>query len=52
MGIEAGTVTRSFVDDVSYHEGHGEAYKSYGVDEEKGCIVIAWPDQYVGAGYG
>lgn len=37
-----------FVDDISYHEGHGEAYKNYGVDKEKGCVVIARPDQYVG----
>ena len=37
-----------FVDDISYHEGHGEAYKSYGVDKEKGCVVVARPDQYVG----
>jgi len=37
-----------FVDDISYHEGHGEAYKNYGVDKEKGGVVIARPDQYVG----
>ena len=37
-----------FVDDMSYHEGHGEAYKNYGVDKERGCVVIARPDQYVG----
>lgn len=37
-----------FVDDISYHEGHGEAYKNYGVDKERGCVVIARPDQYVG----
>lgn len=35
------------VDDISYHEGHGEAYKNYGVDREKGCCVIVRPDQYV-----
>ena len=37
-----------FVDDESYHEGHGEAYKNYGVDRETGCVVITRPDQYVG----
>ena len=37
-----------FVDDISYHEGHGEAYKNYGVDKENGCVVIARPDQHVG----
>ena len=36
-----------FVDDVSYHEGHGEAYQNYGVDRERGCVVILRPDQYV-----
>lgn len=37
-----------FVDDISYHEGHGEAYKNDGVNKEKGCVVIAHPDQHVG----
>lgn len=31
----------------SYHEGHGEAYKNYGVQPETGCAVILRPDQYV-----
>ena len=35
------------VDDESYHEGHGEAYKSYGIDPSRGCAVILRPDQYV-----
>ena len=34
-----------FVDDESYHEGHGEAYKNYGVDKETGCVVIIRPDR-------
>ena len=37
-----------FADDFSYHEGHGEAYKNYGVDKERGCVFIIRPDQYVG----
>lgn len=37
-----------FVDDESYHEGHGQAYKNYGVDKETGCVVIIRPDQPVG----
>ncbi|KAI2618404.1 putative phenol 2-monooxygenase [Hypoxylon sp. NC1633] len=37
-----------FVDDVSYHEGFGDAYANYGVDKERGCVVVARPDQYVG----
>lgn len=36
-----------FVDDQSYHEGHGEAYKNYGIDPKKGCAVILRPDQYI-----
>lgn len=37
-----------FVDDVSYHEGFGDAYNKYGVDKERGCVVVARPDQHVG----
>lgn len=37
-----------FVDDVSYHEGFGDAYKNYGVNRESGCVVAVRPDQYVG----
>ena len=36
-----------FVDDVSYHEGFGDAYKQYGIGKEHGCAVILRPDQYV-----
>ena len=36
-----------FVDDESYHEGHGHAYQNYGVAAEQGCAVILRPDQYV-----
>lgn len=34
-------------DDESYHEGHSEAYKNYGVSPKSGCAVILRPDQYV-----
>ena len=34
-----------FVDDESYHEGHGHAYENYGVNKETGCVVIVRPDQ-------
>ncbi|KAF2157678.1 phenol hydroxylase [Myriangium duriaei CBS 260.36] len=37
-----------FVDDMSYHEGHGEAYKNYGVDPVRGCVVAVRPDGYTG----
>ncbi|EYB25594.1 hypothetical protein SNK05_005848 [Fusarium graminearum] len=36
------------VDDVSYHEGYGNAYENYGVDKTRGCVVAVRPDQYVG----
>ncbi|CAO2652765.1 Nn.00g021760.m01.CDS01 [Neocucurbitaria sp. VM-36] len=37
-----------YVDDVSYHEGFGDAYTGYGVNRETGCVVVTRPDQYVG----
>jgi phenol 2-monooxygenase len=37
-----------YVDDVSYHEGDGKAYEGYGVNKERGCVVVCRPDQYVG----
>jgi phenol 2-monooxygenase len=36
-----------FVDDMSYHEGHGQAYEQYGIDAKTGCVVLVRPDQYV-----
>ena len=36
-----------FVDDASYHEGHGHAYENYGVDPKNGCVVVTRPDQHV-----
>ena len=44
-GFDYGKV---FVDDESYHEGHGNAYEAYGIDAEKGCAVVIRPYQYVG----
>jgi phenol 2-monooxygenase len=38
---------KTFVDDMSYNSGHGQALKTYGVDPENGAIVIVRPDQYV-----
>ena len=40
--------SKVYVDDISYHEGYGDAYKNYGVDRERGCVVAVRPDQYVG----
>lgn len=37
-----------FVDDESYYEAHGEAYRKLGVDKQRGCVVVVRPDQHVG----
>lgn len=37
-----------FVDGMSYHEGHGEAYAKYGVDKQVGAVVVVRPDGYTG----
>lgn len=34
-----------FVDDMSYHEGHGKIYEEFGISSD-GCIIISRPDQY------
>lgn len=36
-----------FVDDQSYHEGHGQVYENYGIDPKVGCAIVLRPDQYV-----
>lgn len=36
-----------YTDDVSVHEGFGDAYKNYGVDKDRGCVVVVRPDQIV-----
>lgn len=38
---------RIFADDESYHAGHGQAYQGYGIDKERGCLVVCRPDGYV-----
>jgi hypothetical protein len=35
---------KTFADDESYNSGHGHAYKEYGVDPEKGAVVVVRPD--------
>ncbi|THY55076.1 phenol 2-monooxygenase [Aureobasidium pullulans] len=37
-----------YVDDESYHHGHGRAYEKYGIDRIRGCVVIVRPDGYTG----
>ncbi|KAJ5355556.1 uncharacterized protein N7496_012768 [Penicillium cataractarum] len=36
-----------YSDEESYHEGHGQAYKNYGIDPSRGASVIIRPDQHV-----
>lgn len=36
-----------YVDEESYHEGHGQAFANYGIDPSRGASVIVRPDQYV-----
>lgn len=37
-----------FVDEESYHHGHGRAYQGYGIDESKPpVVIIVRPDQYI-----
>lgn len=33
-------------DDMSYHEGHGKMYATFGISPQ-GCVVVIRPDQYV-----
>ena len=42
------TYNKIYADDFSYHAGHGDAYKNYGIDKEEGAIVVVRPDQFVG----
>ena len=44
-GFDYGKV---YVDDESYHEGHGHAYESYDIDPDEGCAVAIRPDQHIG----
>ncbi|TVY84497.1 FAD-dependent monooxygenase terD [Lachnellula suecica] len=40
-------IHKTYVDDESYHSGHGHAYDFYGIDPEKGALAIVRPDQHV-----
>ena len=37
-----------FVDEPSVHEGFDDVYGKYGIDRQRGCVVICRPDQHVG----
>lgn len=38
--------SKIYVDDDSYHEGHGRIYETFGISED-GCAVVIRPDQYI-----
>ena len=38
---------RIYVDEESYHNGHGHAYENYGIDKGGCCVVFIRPDQHV-----
>lgn len=40
-------IHKVYVDDQSYHSGHGHAYEFYGVNPEEGAMAIVRPDGYV-----
>jgi phenol 2-monooxygenase (NADPH) len=40
-------LSKVYVDDESYNNGHGHAYATFGIDPDKGAMVIVRPDQYV-----
>ncbi|KAL2155698.1 hypothetical protein VTH82DRAFT_440 [Thermothelomyces myriococcoides] len=40
-------LTKVFSDEESYNSGHGHAYELYGVDPERGALVVVRPDHYV-----
>lgn len=44
--VEGWDYTKIYVDEESYHEGHGKIYEKFGISKE-GCMVILRPDQYV-----
>ena len=37
-------LTKVYADDESYNSGHGHAYAAYGVDAQKGALVLVRPD--------
>ncbi|MCJ1416205.1 hypothetical protein MMC32_002540 [Xylographa parallela] len=40
-------LNKVYIDDESYHSGHGHAYEFYGISPERGAIAIVRPDNYV-----
>jgi phenol 2-monooxygenase len=38
--------TQIYADCESWHCGHGKAYEKYGIDSERGCLIVVRPDGY------
>ncbi|PKS05380.1 hypothetical protein jhhlp_008755 [Lomentospora prolificans] len=45
--VDGWDYNKIYVDDLSYHEGHGQIYEEFGIDRTKGCAVVLRPDQYI-----
>ncbi|KAE8140144.1 FAD binding domain-containing protein [Aspergillus pseudotamarii] len=39
---------KTFADDPSYHGDTGQAYQQYGIDKQRGGLIVCRPDQHVG----
>lgn len=44
--VDGWDYSKIYVDEESYHEGHGKAYETFGISPE-GAAVVLRPDQYV-----
>lgn len=44
--LEGWDYWKIYVDDESYHEGHGHAYQKYGIDAGVGCVLVLRPDHH------
>lgn len=44
--IDGYDYSKIYVDEESYHEGHGKIYETFEISDD-GCIVVLRPDQYI-----
>jgi phenol 2-monooxygenase len=38
--------TQIYADCESWHCGHGKAYEKYGIDSERGCLIVVRPEYF------
>jgi len=43
--IHSPDLAKIYVDDLSYAGTHGHAYRFYGIDSQRGAVVVVRPDQ-------